>query len=112
MANKLEISPEPPDGGWKVLWFLRKRVLIVVSDTSKIHAQAWLVMFCSFLVNGIVFSIINCFGILFSHLKQSLEEAGDEDASFKCSLVGSLAIGSTFALSFVAGVLVDKVGNI
>ena len=69
-------------------------------------------MFCSFLVNGIVFSIINCFGILFGHLKESLEEAGDEDASFKCSLVGSLAIGSTFALSFVAGVLVDKVGNI
>ena len=83
-----------------------------VTDTSKYNVQAWLVMFCSFLVNGIVFSIINCFGILFGHLKESLEEAGDGDASFKCSLVGSLAIGSTFALSFVAGVLVDKVGNI
>ena len=27
--------------------------------------QAWFVMACSFLVNGIVFSIINTFGILF-----------------------------------------------
>ena len=41
-------------------------------------------MICSFLVNGIVFSIINTFGILFVKLKADLEESGDEDAAFKC----------------------------
>ena len=56
-------------------------------------------MVCSFLVNGIVFSIINTFGILFVkvreswppsavfwkkfQLKEELKEAGDEDAAFK-----------------------------
>ena len=67
-------------------------------------------MVCSFVVNGIVFSIINTFGILFVKLKERLEVEGDEDAAFKCSLVGSLAIGSTFFLSFIAGILTDKVG--
>ena len=71
--------------------------------------QAWLVMLCAFLVNGIVFGIINTFGILFVKLKSSLEAEGDPDAAFKCSLVGSLAIGSTFSISFLAGVLVDRV---
>jgi len=79
---------DPPDGGCK----------------------AWLIMTCSFLVNGIVFSIINTFGILFVKLKSDLEESGDEDAAFKCALVGSLAIGSTFFLSFFAGILCDKIG--
>ena len=41
-------------------------------------------MICSFLVNGIVFSIINTFGILFVKLKEDLEKSGDEDAAFKC----------------------------
>ena len=67
-------------------------------------------MLCSFTVNGVVFSIINTFGIIFVELKDNLEAAGDEDAAFKCSLVGSLAIGSTFFLSFLAGVLTDRVG--
>ena len=43
-------------------------------------------MICSFLVNGIVFSIINTFGILFVKLKADLEESGDEDAAFKCGM--------------------------
>ena len=67
-------------------------------------------MVCSFTVNGVVFSILNTFGIIFVKLKESQEAAGDEGASFKCSLVGSLAIGCTFLLSFLAGVLTDKVG--
>ena len=66
-------------------------------------------MLCAFLVNGIVFGIINTFGILFLKLKSRLEAEGDPDAAFKCSLVGSLAIGSTFSISFLAGVLVDRV---
>ena len=69
-------------------------------------------MVCSFIVNGVVFGIINTFGILFVKLKSSMEAEGDPDAAFKCSLVGSLAIGSTFSISFLAGVLVDRVQSI
>ena len=67
-------------------------------------------MVCSFIVNGVVFGIINTFGIIFVKLKENLEAAGEEEAAFKCSLVGSLAIGSTFFFSFLAGVLTDRVG--
>ena len=53
---------EPPDGG---CW-------------------AWLVLLSCFLVNGIIFGIINTFGILFVQLKQDMDEAGVEDAASKC----------------------------
>ena len=39
-----------------------------------------------------------------------MEESGVEDASAKCSLVGSLTIGTTFFLSFIVGILSDKIG--
>ena len=103
MEGKGERCADPPDGGWKVRFecYISSHWLVL---------QAWLVMVCSFIVNGVVFSIINTFGILFVKLKANLEAAGDEEAAFKCSLVGSLAIGSTFFLSFLAGVLTDRVG--
>ena len=53
---------EPPDGG---CW-------------------AWLVLLGCFLVNGIIFGIINTFGILFVELKQEMDKAGVEDAASKC----------------------------
>ena len=37
-----------------------------------------------FLANGIVFGIINTFGILFVKLKKDMEDAGVEDAATKC----------------------------
>jgi len=86
-----EVEPtrvEPPDGG----------------------AWAWLVMSACFLVNGIIFGIINTFGILFVELKKEMVANGVEDASAKCSLVGSLTIGTTFFLSFLVGILSDKIG--
>ena len=68
-------------------------------------------MICSFLVNGIVFSIINTFGILFVkvreswppsavfwkqiQLKEELKEAGDEDAAFKTCNVFFIKISQT-----------------
>ena len=55
-------QPQPPDGGF---W-------------------AWLVLVSCFLVNGIIFGIINTFGILFVQLKIDLDEAGVEDAATKC----------------------------
>jgi len=83
-----EIINVPPDGG---LW-------------------AWVVCVCCFLVNGIIFGIINTFGILFMKLKKDLEANGVEDAATKCALVGSLTVGTTFFLSFVVGIIADKIG--
>ena len=53
---------EPPDGG---CW-------------------AWLVLLGCFLVNGIIFGIINTFGILLVELKKEMDKAGVEDATSKC----------------------------
>lgn len=55
-------DPQPPDGGF---W-------------------AWLVLVGCFLVNGIIFGIINTFGILFVQLKKDMDAAGVEDAATKC----------------------------
>ena len=46
-------------------------------------------MSACFLVNGIIFGIINTFGILFVELKKEMVANGVEDASAKCSLVGN-----------------------
>lgn len=82
----------------------------LVIDPPDGGCRAWFIMICSFLVNGIVFSIINTFGILFVKLKEELEAAGDEDAAFKTSIVGSLAIGFVFLTSFFSGILSDRLG--
>jgi len=87
-SNNDVTQPQPPDGGF---W-------------------AWLVLVSCFLVNGIIFGIINTFGILFVQLKIDLDEAGVEDAATKCALIGSLTIGTTFFLSFLVGILSDKIG--
>jgi len=71
---------------------------------------AWVVMVACFLTNGIIFGIINTFGILFVRLKKDMEEANVEGAATKVSLVGSLTIGTTFFLSFLVGILSDKLG--
>lgn len=86
--QKPAVQVEPPDGG----------------------AWAWLVMVSCFVCNGVIFGIINTFGILFVKLRTDLEAAGVEDAALKCSIVGSLTIGCTFFLSFLVGVLSDKIG--
>ena len=62
------------------------------SDTDRYCQQdppdggcwAWLVLVGCFLVNGIIFGIINTFGILFVELKEEMDQAGVEDASSKC----------------------------
>ncbi|XP_017847899.1 monocarboxylate transporter 10 isoform X2 [Drosophila busckii] len=79
---------EPPDGG----------------------ARAWLVMVSAFLCNGVIFGLINTYGVLHTLLVKRLTEQGDTEANSKAALVGSLTIGTTFFLSPVAGCLTDKIG--
>ncbi|XP_071445608.1 monocarboxylate transporter 10 isoform X2 [Hetaerina americana] len=73
-------------------------------------ARAWLVLTASFLTNGIVFGVMNSYSIIYAVLQERLEADGVSEASSKASLVGSLTIGCTFALSPVAGVLTDRYG--
>ncbi|XP_053963995.1 monocarboxylate transporter 10 [Anastrepha ludens] len=79
---------EPPDGG----------------------TRAWLVMISAFICNGVVFGIINTYGVIHALLTDYLTTQGDTEASSKAALVGSLTIGTTFLFSPVAGVLTDKIG--
>ena len=65
-------------------------------------------MLSSFLCNGVIFSIINSYGSIFVFLKGFYKD--DPDASSKASLVGSLAVGTTFALSALSSLLADKYG--
>ena len=62
-----------------------------------------MVMLSSFLCNGVIFSIINSYGSIFVFLKGFYKD--DPDASSKASLVGSLAVGTTFALSDLSSLL-------
>ncbi|XP_015597633.1 monocarboxylate transporter 10 isoform X2 [Cephus cinctus] len=79
---------EPPDGG----------------------VRAWMIMVGSFVINGVLFSVINTYSLIYIELRQRLIDAGETEASFKAALVGSLTIGTTFFLSPIAGILTDKIG--
>ncbi|XP_021937048.1 monocarboxylate transporter 10 isoform X2 [Zootermopsis nevadensis] len=81
-------STVPPDGG----------------------TRAWLVMIASFLCNGILFGVINTYSVIYVDLQKKLEDKGITEASSKASLVGSLAIGSTFFFSPLAGIITDRIG--
>ncbi|KAI9560776.1 hypothetical protein GHT06_011728 [Daphnia sinensis] len=88
VSHQCEHPSLPPDGG----------------------LHAWFIVFASFLTNGIVFGIHNCYGIVYLRLKTHLEQAGVNEAALKASLVGSLSIGMTFFVSPIAGILIDSIG--
>jgi len=45
--------------------------------------RAWLVVFSSFLINGLLFGIINSYSVIYFELQKNLEESGISDASSK-----------------------------
>ncbi|KAF4522016.1 hypothetical protein B566_EDAN010893 [Ephemera danica] len=45
--------------------------------------QAWLVVLASFLVNGLVFGVINSYSVLYFELQKNLNNAGVSDSSSK-----------------------------
>ena len=67
-------------------------------------------MICSFLCNGIIFGLINSYGAIYVALKNTYDLNDDENSETKASFVGSLLVGSTFVLSPISGVLVDRFG--
>lgn len=72
--------------------------------------RAWMIMIGSFTINGILFSIINTYSLIYLELQKRLTDVGESEVSSKAALVGSLTIGTTFFLSPVAGILTDKFG--
>ena len=44
---------------------------------------AWVIVVASFLTNGIIFGIHNCYGIIYVQLKSQLEQNGVESAATK-----------------------------
>ena len=87
-AEETRTPMTPPDGG----------------------VRAWMVLAASFLCNGLLFGIINTYGVIYVYLLKDLEQAKVSDAASKASLVGSLCIGTTFLVSPIAGVLTDRWG--
>ncbi|KOC69627.1 Monocarboxylate transporter 10 [Habropoda laboriosa] len=72
--------------------------------------RAWMVMIGSFVINGVLFSVINTYSLIYLELQKRLLESGETAASSKAALVGSLTIGTTFFLSPISGILTDKIG--
>ncbi|XP_014220710.1 monocarboxylate transporter 10-like [Trichogramma pretiosum] len=72
--------------------------------------RAWSIMVASFLVNGVLFGIINSYSQIYKELETRLVENKETEVASRASLVGSLTIGTTFFLSFFAGILTDKIG--
>ena len=57
------------------------------ADVADGGLHAWIIVVASFLTNGIIFGIHNCYGIIYLSLKSELEQAGVADAATKsCKL--------------------------
>ena len=70
--------------------------------------QAYLVVFCAAICQGVIFGIHNSFGVIFVHLEKIHGE--DPNSAMKVSLVGTIGFGAIFFLSPVTGILADKLG--
>ncbi|GAB1605526.1 monocarboxylate transporter 10-like isoform X2 [Argonauta hians] len=77
---------DPPDGGW-----------------------GWVVCFASLWVNGLVFGILNSYGIIYIVMRD-IYGKNDPNISLKTSWVGSITIGMTFLMSIFASILADRIG--
>lgn len=55
------VTEEPPDGG----------------------IRAWMIMISSFVINGVLFGIINTYSLIYLELQKRLTEAGENEASSK-----------------------------
>ncbi|XP_072390634.1 monocarboxylate transporter 10 isoform X1 [Diabrotica undecimpunctata] len=73
-------------------------------------SRAWVIMLASFFCNGILFGVINSYGVLYSEFHDNLLKRNVTNASGKAALVGSFSMGTVFFVSPVAGVLTDYIG--
>ncbi|XP_063534949.1 monocarboxylate transporter 10 [Cydia strobilella] len=86
--NDDEFARGPPDGGFR----------------------AYSVLVGSFLTNGLLFGVINSYSVIYTVMSKQLKEQNVPNFESKASLVGSLAMGTTFLLSPLSGVLTALMG--
>lgn len=93
----------------------------VISHTNQTHQEnhehpvdggtrAWMIMVGSFFCNGILFGVINSYGVLYQEMFHILKEDNMLNAPGNAALPGSLAMGMTFFISPVSGILTDYIG--
>ncbi|KAJ8314780.1 hypothetical protein KUTeg_006930 [Tegillarca granosa] len=61
------------------------------------------------LMNGIIFSIINTFGIIYARMVKENQQSV-QNVAFKTSWVGSVNIGVLFSMSFAPIIIKDRIG--
>ncbi|CAK1555135.1 unnamed protein product [Leptosia nina] len=86
--NNRRMPKDPPDGGFR----------------------AYSVAFGSFIINGLIFGVLNFYSVIYTVLKNQLLDQNVENAESKAALVGSLAMSMTLLMSPVAGVFSDLLG--
>ncbi|XP_018329050.1 monocarboxylate transporter 10 [Agrilus planipennis] len=73
--------------------------------------RAWLIMLASFFSSGVLFGVINSYSVFQTKISNYLEiSQNDTAAASKAALVGSLAMGTTFIVSPISGMLTDCIG--
>ncbi|KAM3958938.1 monocarboxylate transporter 10-like protein kar [Aphomia sociella] len=83
-----EVVKGPPDGGFR----------------------AYAVMVGSFLTNGLLFGVMNCYSVIYTELVKLLQAEEVVNAESRAALVGTLAMGTMFLLSPLSGVLTALMG--
>lgn len=73
-------------------------------------SRGWVIMLASFFCNGILFGVINSYGVLYSKFYDKLLSRNVTNASGKAALIGSFSMGTVFFVSPVSGVLTDNIG--
>lgn len=58
--------------------------------------RAWMIMIGSFMINGVLFSIINTYSLIYPELQKRLTEAGETEVSSKA--------GTTFSRKYIVNV--------
>ncbi|PZC84125.1 hypothetical protein B5X24_HaOG205847 [Helicoverpa armigera] len=72
--------------------------------------RAYSVMVASFVINGLVFGVINSYSVVYPVLQANLEKQGVSNSESRAALVGALSMGTTFFLSPLSGVLTGVLG--
>lgn len=89
MSNGDAHYHEPPDGGVRLVDKINFVLSILLCTKSEnlllncFESRAWSIMLGSFVINGVLFSIINCYSLFYTELQKKLEENGESEVSTK-----------------------------
>ena len=86
-----------------------KSVNDLISSEFDSGLRAWTVVLGSFLTNGLIFGLINSYGVIFDLIKDHFNSDSTR-ANLSASSIGSLAVGMTFFCSFISSILCESIG--